>query len=188
LLKGFFGGLSMVQLAKHFNSIDVNRSGTLSWDELVFAAGGDVPDELEAQKRAAALNRPPAEDPLTSNKFGVSELKVLYDRMDVKSNNCVEIKQWIRMVVKYSDKLLGFFGGGLSELASKFNHLDRDHSGTLTWEEVRDAAGGDVPKELAVMRAKGLGGAAGNRNQHLHGKRLKGRDPKLIPKSRAALH
>ena len=126
----------------------MDRNGKITWDEMVYGAGGAVPAELSDAEADAKKSPLRPRGPRRQNNHGVTELKQLYDAMDRDHDGGVTIKEWIEALVSLADHLRTFFGGtNLADLASKFNVLDSDRSGTLSWEEVLNAAGANMQND-----------------------------------------
>ena len=72
-------------------------------------------------------------------------LKALFDALDTDGNGEVNSKEWGRAVTTHAETMAKFFGGdaasGLKHIGAAFKRIDKDNSGTLTWDEFEAFAG-----------------------------------------------
>lgn len=109
MMKKYFGGDSMAEVGKNFNKIDLNGDDKLSWVEIVKAAD-------------------------------MGSLKKVFFSMDKDGNGAVDKKEWGKQLSKFKEALGEFFSGcSISELGRKFNSIDANDDGRLTWDEIQNA-------------------------------------------------
>jgi len=108
-MKKYFGGETIQEIGKNFNKIDLNGDDKLSWVEIVKAAD-------------------------------IGSLKKVFFSMDKDGNGAVDSKEWGRQLGKFKEALGEFFSGcSIKDLGRKFNEIDANHDGRLTWDEIQNA-------------------------------------------------
>jgi len=77
----------------------------------------------------------------TPRGSGMTELRSLFEMLDKDSNGKVSSKEWGSQIRRNQAALSKHFGGAsLSEIGRKFRQVDADGDGSLSWEEVQQAA------------------------------------------------
>jgi len=121
----YFGGITAAECGKMFARIDVDGSGTLTFDEFIAATAS-----YGARSRLADL---------MALERSRNALKALFDALDVDGNGEVDSREWGRAVRTHADTMSKFFGGdaskGLQHIGKAFKTIDKDGSGTLSWDE-----------------------------------------------------
>lgn len=109
MMKKYFGGETIEEIGKNFNKIDLNGDDKLSWVEIVKAAD-------------------------------IGSLKKVFFSMDKDGNGAVDSQEWGRQLKKFKEALGEFFSGyTIGELGRKFNAIDANNDGRLTWDEIQNA-------------------------------------------------
>jgi Ca2+-binding EF-hand superfamily protein len=71
----------------------------------------------------------------------LAELRALFDKLDKDKNGTVDKKEWGKAVYRNKETLSKYFGGETTaEIGKRFNCIDANQSGDLTWAEIKQAA------------------------------------------------
>ena len=125
IMQAYFGGINAAECGAMFARLDYDGSGALTFDEFVGAASvygarSRLADMLAVEKSRRAL-------------------KALFDVCDEDGNGTVDAGEWAKAVQSHAIGMAKFFGldsaKGIRHIEKAFERIDKDKSGTLTWDE-----------------------------------------------------
>lgn len=121
-MQSYFGGINAKESGKMFAHLDVDKGGSLTFDEFVAGSAAYGVRRRVADVMATEHNR--------------AELRALFEQIDTDGDGCVDSREWGRAVSRHGFAMSKYFGGVTpSQIGKAFRKIDADGSNTLTWDE-----------------------------------------------------